>query len=141
MNSELLLVLYSDGRGLNDQDHLISPHGKKFGNQMPFGYRDFYHSNRELLVHYSRHGLNNGPFDAQTVLNHLKTKLVRHSDPNCIWLTATYNIRLPDLKAWVRFLPEFVPQTSWNGFFGEFASEPSCSGIESVKRKTASILN
>ena len=42
-----------------------------------------YDMNDELLVCYSGHGLNNGPFDEQTVLNHLNTGLVRYSDPHC----------------------------------------------------------
>ena len=61
---------------MNVLDHLISGHGKKFGNQMPFGYKSFYHLNSELLVCYSRHCFNNGPFNEQTVLDNLNTKLV-----------------------------------------------------------------
>ena len=34
-------------------------------------------------VHYSRHGLKNRPFDEQTVLDYLNTKLVCFSDPHC----------------------------------------------------------
>ena len=63
---------------------MISDHGKKFGNQMPFGYRTFYQTNSKLLVCYSRHGLNNGPFNEQNVLNHLNTEIVHYSDPHCI---------------------------------------------------------
>ena len=37
LKSQLLLVWYSDGRELNGLDHSIRNHGKKFGNQMPFG--------------------------------------------------------------------------------------------------------
>ena len=37
----------------------------------------------QLLVRYSRHGLNNRPFNEQTVLDHLHTKLVCNSDPHC----------------------------------------------------------
>ena len=62
----------------------MSDHGKKFSNQMVFGYQTFYHSNSELLVRYSRHGFNSGPFDERIVLDHLNTELVRHSDPHCI---------------------------------------------------------
>ena len=80
---ELLLIWYSDGRWLNGLDHSIISHGKKFGNQMPFGYQTFYHLISELLVHYSRHGLNNEPLEERTVLEHLNTKLVRYSDPHC----------------------------------------------------------
>ena len=36
----------------------------------------------KLLVHNSRHGLNNGPFDEQAVLDHLNTQLVSYSDPH-----------------------------------------------------------
>ena len=38
---------------------------------MSFGYQTFNHLNSKLLVGYSRHGLNNGPFDVQAVLDHL----------------------------------------------------------------------
>ena len=64
-------------------DHSVSNHGKKFGHQMPFSYQTFNHSNGELLVCYSRHTLNNRPFEEQTVLGHINTQLVRYSDPNC----------------------------------------------------------
>ena len=37
---------------MNVMDHLISGYGKKFGNQMPFGYKSFYHLNSELLVFF-----------------------------------------------------------------------------------------
>ena len=60
---------------------------------MPFGYRTFYHSSSKLLVRYSRHGLNNGPFNKLTVLDHLNTKLVCYSDSHCI----TVDIRLSDM--------------------------------------------
>ena len=53
---------------------------------MPFSYQTFYHLSSELLVHYSRHGLNNGPFNERTVLEHLNTKLVFYSDPHCTGL-------------------------------------------------------
>ena len=49
---------------------------------MQLCYQTFYHSNRELLVCYSVHCLNNGPFDEQTILDHLNTELVRYSDSN-----------------------------------------------------------
>ena len=42
-----------------------------------------YHLNSKLLVCYSRHGLNSEPFNEQTVLDHLNTKLVYYSDPHC----------------------------------------------------------
>ena len=51
-----------------------------------FDYQTFYHSNSKLLVRFSKHGLNNRPFDEQTVLNHLNTELVRHSDAHCTGL-------------------------------------------------------
>ena len=35
-----------------------------------------YDLNNKLLVRYLGHGLNNKPFDEQTLLNHLNTKLV-----------------------------------------------------------------
>ena len=38
--------------------------------------------NTNLLVCYSNHDLNNEPFDEQTILNNLKTKLVHYSDPD-----------------------------------------------------------
>ena len=41
-----------------------------------------YDLNNKLLVPYSSHDLKNGPFIDRTVLNHLNTKLVRHSDPH-----------------------------------------------------------
>ena len=41
------------------------------------------HLNNGLLVRYSGHGLNNGPFDDRTNLDHLNTELVRYSDPRC----------------------------------------------------------
>ena len=31
--------------------------------------------NRQLLVRYSRHGLTNGPWDEQIVLDHLNTEI------------------------------------------------------------------
>ena len=62
---------------------------------MTFRYQTFYHLNSELLVHCSRHGLNNGPFDKQTVLDHLNSKLVCYSDPYCI--TAKCKLLLPSL--------------------------------------------
>ena len=71
---------------MNVPDHLISNHGKNFGNQMPIGYRTFYHSNRELLVRYARHGLNNWPLEERIVLDHLNTELVSYSDPHCTCL-------------------------------------------------------
>ena len=43
-----------------------------------------YDLNNELLVRYSGHGLNNEPFDEQTVLAHLNTEQVCYSDPLCI---------------------------------------------------------
>ena len=43
----------------------------------------FYHLNSKLLALYSRHGMNNGPFDEITVLDHLNTQLVCSSDPHC----------------------------------------------------------
>ena len=43
-----------------------------------------YDLNNELLVGYSGHGLNNEPFDEQTVLDHFNTKLVCYSDPQCM---------------------------------------------------------
>ena len=48
---------------------------------MSFSHQTFYHSNSELSVPYSRHGLNNVHFNEQTVLDHLNTELVRYSDP------------------------------------------------------------
>ena len=51
---------------------------------MPLGCQTFYHSNSKLLVFFSRHHLNNGPFDKQTVLDHLNTELVCYSNPKCI---------------------------------------------------------
>ena len=53
---------------------------------MQFGCQTFYHLNSELLVRYSRHGLNNWPFNERTVLDHLNTQIVRYSDPNCTGL-------------------------------------------------------
>ena len=47
----------------------------------------FYHSNSKLFVRYSRHGLNNGPFDKRTVLDHLNTKIVRYADAHCTLIT------------------------------------------------------
>ena len=45
-----------------------------------------------LLVGYSRHGLNNGPFDERTVLDHLNPELlVQYSDPHCIQLIISRN--------------------------------------------------
>ena len=41
-----------------------------------------YNLNNKLIVHYSSHDLNNEPFDEQTILNNLKTKLVHYSDPD-----------------------------------------------------------
>ena len=79
----LVIVPYSDSRLLNGLDHLIRDLCKKFCNQMPFGYQSLYHSNSELLVHYSRNALNNGPFDEQTVVDHLNTELVGYSVPHC----------------------------------------------------------
>ena len=38
-----------------------------------------------LLLRYSGHGLNNGPFYNWTNLDHLKTELVRYLDPHCIY--------------------------------------------------------
>ena len=43
-----------------------------------------YDLNNELLFAYSGHGLNNEPFDEQTVLDHSNTKLVRYSDSQCM---------------------------------------------------------
>ena len=40
-----------------------------------------YDLNNEPLVRYSGHGLNNEPFNEQTVLDHLNTELVHYSDP------------------------------------------------------------
>ena len=51
---------------------------------MPFGYQTFYHLNSKLIFCYSRHGLNNEPFDEQTVLDHLNTELVSNSDPTVV---------------------------------------------------------
>ena len=45
-----------------------------------------YDLNKELLVRYSGHGLNNKPFNERTNLDHLNTKLVCYSDPHCIWI-------------------------------------------------------
>ena len=42
-----------------------------------------YDLNSELLVCYSSHDLNNGPFKERTVLDHSNTKLVCYSDPHC----------------------------------------------------------
>ena len=114
LNFEVLIVQYSDGRLLNGLDHSIGDHGKKFGNQMPFSFRtslldntecqylwdlilhivletlirnsyqSFYHSNSQLLVCYSRHGLNNGQFDEPTTLDHLNTNLPFKSPQNDI---------------------------------------------------------
>ena len=39
--------------------------------------------NNELLVYYSCHDLNNGPFTEQTILDNLNTKQVCYSDPHC----------------------------------------------------------
>ena len=44
------------------------------------------HSVNRLFVRYSGHGLNNRPFDDRTCLDHLNTRLVRYSDPHCIWM-------------------------------------------------------
>ena len=60
---------------------------------MPFSYHTFYHLNSEILVCYSRHGLNNRPFDEQTVLDHLKTELVGYSDPHCPGLVHNLDAR------------------------------------------------
>ena len=43
-----------------------------------------HHMTRIMNVCYSGHGLNNEPFDELTVLDHLNTKQVCHSDPHCI---------------------------------------------------------
>ena len=53
-----------------------------------------YDLNNELLVCYPGNGLNNQPFDEQTVLDHLKTELVRYSDPHCIEHSNNGNIQL-----------------------------------------------
>ena len=37
-----------------------------------------------ITVWYSSHDLDNGPFNDQTVFNHLNTRLVRYSDLHCI---------------------------------------------------------
>ena len=68
---------------MNGLDHWISYPGKKFGNQMWFGYQTFYPLNSKQLVCYSRCALNNRPFDQWTVLDHLNTELVCYSDPHC----------------------------------------------------------
>ena len=51
------------------------------------------HLNSNILVRYSRHGLNNGPFNEWTVLDHLNTKLVCYSDPRCIRLDMAIQAR------------------------------------------------
>ena len=44
-----------------------------------------------FLVRYSD-DLNNEPFNEHTVLDHLNTKLVRYSDPHCIWLSSIWMV-------------------------------------------------
>ena len=60
---------------------------------MPFGYQTFYHLNSELLVCYLKHGLNNRPFEQQFVLDHLNTKVVHYSDPQCNYVFKYFFIR------------------------------------------------
>ena len=43
-----------------------------------------YDLNNEILVRYSIHGLNNTPFNKQTILDQLKIKLVCYSDPTVV---------------------------------------------------------
>ena len=45
-----------------------------------------YKLNNDLLVCYSSHDLNNGPFNYRTGLDHSNTKLVRYPDPHCIFI-------------------------------------------------------
>ena len=71
---------------------------------MQFDYQTFYHLNSELLVRYSRHGLNNGPFDEQIVLYHLNTKLVRYSDPYRITVRILDHIILSNGLDFFQFL-------------------------------------
>ena len=63
-----------------------------------------YNLNSELLVCYSSHDLNNEPFNEQTILDHLNTKLVRYSDPHCtpdiiLCILLCYNFNILELFA------------------------------------------
>ena len=48
--------------------------------------------NSKLLVRYLRHGMNNGPFEDQTVLDYLNT------DPHCGYCTAFFKVLLLVVK-------------------------------------------
>ena len=48
-----------------------------------FKYRTFWTLNRLFSVRFSDHHLNTGPFDNQTQIYHLNTRLVRYSDGYC----------------------------------------------------------
>ena len=71
--------------------------GRSSGHEKPRPILLFYDLNSEILVHYSIHvlnnklllryssqDLNNEPFNQQTILDHLNTKIVCYSDPYCI---------------------------------------------------------
>ena len=74
-------ALYTNGSlGGNTMSVLLSECGcisnKMVGNQM--------------VVSYSSQGLNDRPFNNQTFLDHLNTKLVRYSDPHCSRFSVTW---------------------------------------------------
>ena len=45
-----------------------------------------YDLNNGLIVQYLGHGLNDGPFDDRTCLDHLNTRHVCNSDPQCTYI-------------------------------------------------------
>ena len=53
---------------------------------MPFGCQTFYLLNRELLIRYSRHGLNTDNWMNELFLDHLNTELVCYSDSRTVLL-------------------------------------------------------
>ena len=52
--------------------------------------------NSNLLILYSSHVLNNEPFSNQTILDHLDTELVHHSDPHCTGSGIPVVVQIPD---------------------------------------------
>ena len=54
---------------------------------------------------YSDHYLNNRPFDYQTTFDHLKTRLVRYSDPHCISSLGTLPMSISNVLQPDHYLP------------------------------------
>ena len=70
----------------------------------------------KMVVQYSDHHLNNGPFGDLTTFNHSNTQLVRYSDPNCTFYIPKRSEVYPQWRENIKIVKiYFLFASNWMG--------------------------